>query len=160
MARRRLPEAEVLEGALRRARDGPELTDDPRFADFAARDVNRATLEPILEEAFLARTRDEWLAVLTAAGVPASPVNSVAEALDDPQAAAREAVVEIDHPRFGTVREVATPLRVGEERKPLRRAPFRGEHTEEVLIQLCGYGPERIAELRVQGVFGDVPVTT
>jgi crotonobetainyl-CoA:carnitine CoA-transferase CaiB-like acyl-CoA transferase len=52
------------------------------------------------------------------------------------------------------VREIATPLRVGEEEKPLRRAPLRGEHTEEVLLGLCGYTVERIAELADAGTFG------
>jgi crotonobetainyl-CoA:carnitine CoA-transferase CaiB-like acyl-CoA transferase len=54
------------------------------------------------------------------------------------------------------VRQVATPLRVGEEQKPARRAPFRGEHTEHVLIDLCGYTPERVRELAEAGALGDV----
>ena len=65
-----------------------------------------------------------------AAGVPSARVNDVAQALADPQVDARDGLVEIDHPRLGTVRQVATPLRVGEEEKPTRRAPFRGEDTE------------------------------
>ncbi len=132
----------------------PELAADPRFADFAARDRNRGTLLPILEEAFRERTTAEWLDALAAAGVPCGPVNDVEEALADPQAAARGALVEVEHPRFGTVRQVATPLRVSEEQKPLRRAPFRGEHTEQVLVELCGYPRARVAELEADGVFG------
>ncbi|HET9214050.1 MAG TPA: CoA transferase, partial [Gaiellaceae bacterium] len=80
----------------------------------------------------------------------------VAEALAEPQVAARGAVVETEHPRLGTVRLVATPLRVGEEEKPARRAPFRGEHTEQVLVDLCGYTPERVRELAAAGALGDV----
>jgi crotonobetainyl-CoA:carnitine CoA-transferase CaiB-like acyl-CoA transferase len=132
-----------------------ELAADPRFADFAARDRNREDLLPILEEAFRSRTAAEWLVVLRAADVPCGPVNDVVGAFADPQAAARGAVVEIDHPRFGTVRQIATPLRVCDEDKPLRRAPFRGEHTEELLVELCGYSRERVAELAADGAFGD-----
>jgi len=132
----------------------PALRDDPRFADFAARDANRDELLAVLDAAFAERASAEWLALLAEHGIPSSAVNEVAEALVDPQAVARGAVVEVGHPRFGTVREIATPLRVGEEEKPLRRAPFRGEHTEEVLLGLCGYTPERIAELAEAGTFG------
>jgi crotonobetainyl-CoA:carnitine CoA-transferase CaiB-like acyl-CoA transferase len=63
-------------------------------------------------------------------------------------------VVEFDHPQLGAVRQVASPLRVSGEPNPLERAPFRGEHTEEVLRDLCGYSSEVIAELRAQGTFG------
>jgi crotonobetainyl-CoA:carnitine CoA-transferase CaiB-like acyl-CoA transferase len=132
----------------------PELADDPRFVDFAARARNRDTLVPILNELFRTRPAGEWLARLGAAGVPCGPVNDVATALDDPQVAARDGLVAYDHPVLGKVRQVATPLRVGPEAKPTRRAPFRGEHTDEVLAELCGYAPARIAALRATGAFG------
>jgi crotonobetainyl-CoA:carnitine CoA-transferase CaiB-like acyl-CoA transferase len=135
----------------------PELATDERFEDFAGRDRNREELEPILETAFAERTTSEWLEVLALAGVPSSPVNDVAEALQDPQAVARRSVVEYDHPSLGTVRQVASPLRLGDE-PPLQRGPFRGEHTQEVLVEVCGYSTERVRELAEDGVFGDVPV--
>lgn len=134
----------------------PELAADPRYADFAARDRNRSELVPQLEEVFRTRTAVEWLDVLRAAGVPSSSVNDVAGALTDPQTVARGAVVEHEHPNLGTVRTIASPLRVGAEERPLARAPFRGEHTFEVLAELCGYGRERIVELHGDGVFGDI----
>ena len=112
----------------------PELLEDPRFSDFAARDANRDDLLLILGEAFAARTSAEWLEILGDAGIPSSAIHDVSDALVDPQVIARGGVVEHDHPRFGPVRSVATPLRVGDEEKPVRRAPFRGEHTEEVLV--------------------------
>jgi crotonobetainyl-CoA:carnitine CoA-transferase CaiB-like acyl-CoA transferase len=132
-----------------------ELADDPRFADFAARHANRDELVPLLNELFRTRGSVEWLSVLEAAGIPCGPVNDVAAALADPQTVARGGVVEYEHPNLGTVRQVATPLRVGDEPTPSRRAPFRGEHTEQVLRELCGYSDERIAELRAEGAFGD-----
>ena len=132
----------------------PELCDDPRFTDFASRDEHRDELLPILEEAFAARTSAEWLELLGSAGIPSSAINDVAGALADPQTEARGAVVEHEHPAFGRVRTVATPLRVGEGESPVRRAPFRGEHTDEVLAGLCGYDRARIEELRAAGTFG------
>jgi crotonobetainyl-CoA:carnitine CoA-transferase CaiB-like acyl-CoA transferase len=135
----------------------PELATDERFEDFAGRDRNRDELEPILETAFAERTTSEWLEVLGQAGVPSSPVNEVEGALQDPQAVARRSVVEYDHPSLGQVRQVASPLRLGDE-PPLQRGPFRGEHTQEILVEVCGYSPDRVRELAEDGVFGGVPV--
>jgi crotonobetainyl-CoA:carnitine CoA-transferase CaiB-like acyl-CoA transferase len=139
--------------ALCEAIGRPELAADERFSDFAARDRNRDELLEILDEVFAARTAADWVRALEEAGVPSAHVNDVASALEDPQAAARGIVVETDHPHFGTVRHLATPLRLGDE-PPLARAPFRGEHTEAVLAQVCGYTPEQLRELAAAGVFG------
>ena len=102
---------------------------------------------------------DEWVEALVAAGVPASRINSVEEALADPQTEARGAIVEHEHPTLGRVRSIRTPLRLADGETTLERAsargPFRGEHTEEVLVELCGYAPERVRELASDGVFGD-----
>jgi crotonobetainyl-CoA:carnitine CoA-transferase CaiB-like acyl-CoA transferase len=106
-------------------------------------------------ETHLARMR---LQALGAAGVPCAPVNDVVTALRDPQAEAREGVVEAAHERFGAVRTIATPLRVGDERRVPSRAPRRGEHTRECLTEICGYSAERVSELTRAGVFGDANV--
>jgi len=132
----------------------PDLATDERFTDFAARDRNRDELLAILEQEFAGRTSAVWLEALDAAGVPSSAVNDVAEALLDPQAEARGTVVEIEHPSLGTVRTIGTPLRVGDEPQPLRRAPFRGEDTAEVLMTVCGYSRDRIDALAGSGVLG------
>jgi crotonobetainyl-CoA:carnitine CoA-transferase CaiB-like acyl-CoA transferase len=141
---------ELLCQALGRA----ELADDPRFADFAARNRNRDELLPILREDFREHPTDHWLDVLSQAGVPHGPVYEVPEALEDRQAQARGDVVELEHPSLGTVRQVASPLRLSGEPNPLARGPFRGEHTDEVLREVCGYTEDHIAELRAQGAFG------
>jgi crotonobetainyl-CoA:carnitine CoA-transferase CaiB-like acyl-CoA transferase len=134
----------------------PELAADPRFADFAGRNEHRDELLPVLDDVFAARPAGEWLEVLGAAGIPCAPVHELEAALEEPQAKSRRAVVEHEHPTLGTVRTMATPLRVGPEDKPVRRGPFRGEHTEEVLVELCGYSPESVRKLAEAGVFGDV----
>jgi len=65
--------------------------------------------------------------------------------------------VQIEHPHLGTVRQVASPLRLSGEAGPLRRAPFRGEHTDEVLGELCGFSADEIASMRAEGTFGSAP---
>jgi crotonobetainyl-CoA:carnitine CoA-transferase CaiB-like acyl-CoA transferase len=141
---------EALCGAIER----PDLAQDERFADFAARDRNRDELLPLLDAAFAERPAAEWLEILAAAGVPCAPVNDVIAALEDAQVEARDAIAELEHPNLGSVRQVASPLRLG-DRLPFERAPFRGEHTEAVLAAVCGYSRERIAELAAAGVFGE-----
>jgi crotonobetainyl-CoA:carnitine CoA-transferase CaiB-like acyl-CoA transferase len=136
-----------------------ELATDPRFATMADRDENRDKLVPILDAMFARRTVAEWLDLLVPAGIPAAKVNTVPEALEDPQTLAREAVVEHGHPTLGTVRTMRTALRVSDGERDAARGPFRGEHTEEVLTELCGYPAERVAELEEAGVFGTAEVT-
>jgi crotonobetainyl-CoA:carnitine CoA-transferase CaiB-like acyl-CoA transferase len=139
---------------LTEAIERPELSDDPRFEDFAHRYEHRDELIAILEEVFLAGDTDHWLGVLAAAEVPSGPVNSLATGLADPQATARGMIVETDHPRFGTVRQVASPVRTGPPRITHRRGPRRDEDAGYVLADLLGYPQERIAELRKAGAFG------
>jgi crotonobetainyl-CoA:carnitine CoA-transferase CaiB-like acyl-CoA transferase len=83
-------------------------------------------------------------------------VHSVAEALADPQTAARGLVLETAHPRFGTVRQLRSPVRVGGEPPPDRRAPRRHEDAERLLAALLGYDHDRIATLAAGGAFGAV----
>jgi crotonobetainyl-CoA:carnitine CoA-transferase CaiB-like acyl-CoA transferase len=125
----------------------PELAGE--FPTFADRDRRRDELEPILEDVFRGRTSGEWLAVLAGASVPSAPVNGVVEAL------AEARLVEYEHPQLGTVRQVASPLRLSDAEPPVHPAPARGEHTEAVLVELCGYEPERVRALASSGVFGD-----
>jgi len=134
----------------------PELVADPLFATMAARDENRDVLLPILDEIFRQKTVAEWLDLLVPAGIPSSKVNSVLEALEDQQTVARGDVVEHEHPTLGRVRSIRTPLRLTDGERPAARGPFRGEHTKEVLVELCGYTPERVRELHAEGVFGDL----
>ena len=135
----------------------PELAADVRFRDMPSRFADREALLSILQEAFLQRPTDEWIERLTTAGVPCARVNDVAAALVDPQAEFRDAVVTVDHPTFGSVRQVASPLHVGDAALRPTRAPFRGEHTEAILRSLCRYSDQQLHALADAGVFGDDP---
>ncbi|HTY79833.1 MAG TPA: CoA transferase [Candidatus Bathyarchaeia archaeon] len=131
----------------------PELKQDARFTGFAERLAHKAELVEILKARFADKTTAEWLAALRG-HVPCAPVNSVAQALEDEQVRARQMIIEVEHPHFGRIKEVAGPIRTeGEIRQPAP-APSLGEHTEAILSGILGYGSQTIARLRAEGVIG------
>jgi crotonobetainyl-CoA:carnitine CoA-transferase CaiB-like acyl-CoA transferase len=133
---------------------GDRALEDPRFSSFESRHGHRQELTEALERALARRSTSDWVATLSAAGVPCAPVNSVPEALADPGIADRDLLVELDHPRFGAVRQLATPARTWWQRSPARVAPGLGEHRDEVLRELLGLDAEQIAALEDAGAFG------
>jgi formyl-CoA transferase/CoA:oxalate CoA-transferase len=122
----------------------PELASDPRFADAASRLAHRDELLPLLERRFAERTTDEWVNELSARQVPVAPVQSVAEALAMRQVQAREMVVQLEHPVYGTYRAVGNPIKIsGSGPQPLAPAPTTGQDTGEVLGGL-GLSPDLV----------------
>lgn len=134
--------------------DRPEWAEDPRFETFADRDRNRDVLIPLLEEIFVQRTVAEWVEPLRAAAVPTAPINDVEAALTEPHTIARDLVVETEHPRYGTVRQVASPVRVGKELPTYRRAPLRNEDADRILGEMLGYDSAAVSDLQDRGAFG------
>jgi crotonobetainyl-CoA:carnitine CoA-transferase CaiB-like acyl-CoA transferase len=131
----------------------PELADDARFRTFADRFANREALLPLLRARFATRTTAEWLERLRGR-VPCAPVNDVRQALDDEQVRARDMIVEVAHPEFGSLKEVRSPVRTEGEIRDPQRAPRLGEHTDLILRDELGYGDSTIARLRADGVIG------
>ena len=129
----------------------PELIDDPRFRSFADRLENRDVLVPMLKDLSRKKTTDEWLDMLKGQ-VPCAPVNTVEEAFRDPQTAEDEMVLDISHPEFGVVSQVAGPIKISDAKVEHRRGPMLGEHTDEVLGSYLKMSPEKVQELRQEGV--------
>ena len=132
----------------------PELADDPRFINFVARSENREALIPLLVEVFRTRPLEHWLPRLAAAGIPSGRVNTLEQALVEPQTEARRMLIETEHPHWGGIRSPATPVRVGKPRTRHRRAPRRNEDADQLLVGLLGYDETRRHELRAAGAFG------
>ena len=134
----------------------PELADDPRFSDFAARYEHKEELLAILKQVFPTRTVAQWLEPLQEAGVPSGPIQDVPAALRDPHTLARGVIAETEHPRHGTVRQPVTPVRVGDHptAAPMSCGPALGADAPYVLKELLGYDDDRIDGLRSSGAFG------
>jgi crotonobetainyl-CoA:carnitine CoA-transferase CaiB-like acyl-CoA transferase len=125
---------------------------DPRFAANLQRVRHRAELEAILEETIARHDREPLLKLLEEADVPATPVNTVDQVMNDPQTVERGIVQRVPHPRLGEIPVVGTPLKFSRMTPGVRRAaPLRGEHSDEILAE-CGYSPERIRALRERRV--------
>jgi crotonobetainyl-CoA:carnitine CoA-transferase CaiB-like acyl-CoA transferase len=139
--------------ALVDALELPELGRDPRFATFPDRAAHKDEVVARLTARFRERTTAEWLSRLRGR-VPCAPVNSVAQALADEHVRAREMIVEVEHERFGTLREVASPVKTpGAIARP-SPAPRLGQHTDEILREILRYDAARIASLRATGALG------
>ncbi|HSF06115.1 MAG TPA: CoA transferase [Methylomirabilota bacterium] len=135
-----------------RAAGHPEWEHDPRFATNRERVANREALAPLIATAFAGRTTAEWLACLTAEGVPTAPIQSMDRVLADPQLRLRQMVVEMRHPRHGAIPTLGTPIKVdGRMGLEVAPPPALGEHTDAVLSELLKYPGARIADLRRMG---------
>lgn len=129
----------------------PELADDERFQPLLYTPHIKMELFEILREVFPSRTTAEWSERLTAAGARFAPVQSYEEASRDPHVRANGYVVEIEHPEWGTVLSIGSPIRLSDTAvTPGERAPELGENTEEILLEL-GYEWDAIEALRAQG---------
>ncbi len=135
----------------------PQWLTDDRFATPLARIAHVDELEAEIEKVTADRTTAEWVAVLDAAGIAASPVLRYDEAMAAPQVAAREMIVEMDHPLMGPVRTLGQPAkyslsRTGAYDKP---APWLGQHTRSVLVDALGLAEAEVDELFKDGVAVD-----
>ena len=129
----------------------PELAEDPRFKENAGRMAHLKELEAELAERFAKNTAAYWLAALDKEGVPCGPVYDMLQALADPQTAAREMVVEVDHPTVGPVKTIGLPVKFSETPGKVRKgAPLYGEDTRAILAQ-CGFSADEIAALEKEG---------
>ncbi|MBW3632469.1 MAG: CoA transferase [Chloroflexi bacterium] len=132
--------------------DRPDLRTQPGYATSAERVVNRDAVIAVVAEIIRGRTTSEWMRVLEEAGIPAGPINTVAQALTDPHVLDREMVVTLDHPTAGSVSMTGNPAKFSATPAEMRSAPpLLGQHTDEILLSL-DYTESDIAELRAQGV--------
>ena len=130
-----------------------EVAADPRFDTNARRVANYDALHAVLVPVLRSRTIDDWMKTLADAGIPCGRVRTVAEALEDPQVAARGLLLDLDHPRTGRGRYVGSPLAIsGADRGSRRPPPLLGQHTAEVLGEWLGLTPAEVGELRRGGV--------
>ncbi len=130
----------------------PELKADPRFVANSDRLANRVALTQIMDEAFLTRTADEWLADLERVEIPCGPINTVPEVFESPQARVRNLALQVEHSSAGPIRVPGFAYKLSQTPAEVRLPPpLLGEHTDKVLTELLGYSPEQVSVLRERG---------
>ncbi len=129
----------------------PELAEDPRFVDNAERMQHLPALIKILTTSFKQRSTTDWLTRLESVGVPAGPVLSIGEMLQDPQVLARDMVVDVEHSNLGRTKALGSPVKFSRTPTKINRgAPLLGEHTREILGEY-GYSNSDIEALADAG---------
>lgn len=124
----------------------PQLKSDNRFTSNADRMMHRECLRDIIEAELLKKTRSEWTALLVDARIPAGPINTIADALEDEQVIHQRLVETVEHATLGDLRQISNPLRMSDsEAGWIRMAPpVLGQHTCEVLYEF-GFSPDQVS---------------
>ena len=130
----------------------PDLRSDARFATPAARARNGAALTGEIERWTTQRQKREVMKAFASRGIVCGAVLDTAEVLADPHLRERETIFDLNHPTRGRFSVIGCPVRLSDSPVTARRAPLKGEHTEDVLRTLAGYTPEEIHQLRAHKV--------
>jgi crotonobetainyl-CoA:carnitine CoA-transferase CaiB-like acyl-CoA transferase len=131
--------------------DAPDWIGDPRFASDKARGDNGAIISARIQEWCATRSSADAIAAFEAARVPAGPIYTMRQALDDPHFGKSDIFASVDFPGIGRAPIAATPVKLhGTPGEVRRRAPTLGEHSDEILREL-GYSTEEIGVLRQSG---------
>jgi len=135
----------------------PDLATDPKFATIAERRNNQAAMWEIIGEFALKHTKREFMAILNPLDVPCGPIMSTEDLANDEHVRGRDMYVELDHPQRGKWYNVGMPIKLSASPAVIKRSPLLGEHTDEVLKEVLGYGDEQIGKLKSAGAFNMPP---
>ncbi len=130
-----------------------ECTNDPRFDTLEKRRDSRDTVNEMVSECTRGKTVQEMVDLFTEHQVPHAPILGITEALAQPQAVARDMVVEAEHQKLGRIPIVNRSIRFADDKQATPAAPpVLGQHTEEILREVLDLTPEQIERLRASNV--------
>ncbi len=128
------------------------VMNDPKFATNAKRVENREEIVKIISDLIVTKDGEEWLKIITDAGVPCGPIYTVDKVFADPQVLHREMVKELDHPKAGKVKVTGIPIKLSDTPGEVETAPpVLGQHTQEILAEL-GYSDKDLEKLKQEKV--------
>jgi CoA:oxalate CoA-transferase len=130
-----------------------DLLQSPDFKTNTERMKNRPKLHETLSKVLEARTIEEWIKILDKAGIPCGPLNTVDKALQEPQVLFRNMIVDVEHPKAGSIKMTGTPIKLSSARDDIFEPPaLLGQHTDEVLQGYLDMGTEQLEAMRKEGV--------
>ncbi|MCW5604989.1 MAG: formyl-CoA transferase [Burkholderiales bacterium] len=135
----------------------PDLANDPRFAKIADRRKNQNEMWALITKFAANYTKREFMAILNPLDVPCGPIMSTEDLANDEHIRGRDMYVELDHPQRGKWWNVGMPIKLSDSPARIERSPLLGEHTEEILKEVLGYGDEQIGRLKSAGAFSAPP---
>lgn len=128
------------------------VMNDPKFATNAKRVENREEIVKIISDLIVTKTGEEWLKILTDAGIPCGPIYTVDKIFADPQVVHREMMQELHHPKAGPIKVTGIPIKLSDTPGKVETAPpVLGQHTQEVLKEL-GYSDGDVEKLKQENV--------
>ncbi len=132
--------------------DNDALRTNPKFATVESRWEHREELTKAVSEWTMQHTKYDVMEQLGAVGVPCGACQDTAEVLADPHLRAREMIQDVNYPTRGVYQTVGCPIKLSASPARTDRPPLLGEHTDQLLTDLCGTTPEELEALRQQGV--------
>ncbi len=133
----------------------PEWKEDPEYATPNAR-LNKLThIFDTIEAWTKTKTKFEVMDICNPLDIPVGPILSMKELAEEQSLRDTGTVVEVDHPTRGKYLTVGNPVKLSDSPADVKRSPLLGEHTEEILEQVLGYGTDEIEEIRKSGAIGD-----
>ena len=134
-----------------------ELIDHPDYATPAVRLSRLEDSFGIVEAWTQTKTKREVMDAFNSLNVPCGPIMSTKDLVGDEHVKLREMMVELDHPERGRWYNVGCPIKLSDSPVEVDRSPLLGEHTDEVLSEVLGYGADEVAQLRRAGAFTREP---
>ncbi len=148
------PSNDTLLTRLFNALDLPWVMSDPKFDTNDKRVARRGEINGIVSDRIATGTRDHWIELLNGAGVPCGRVMDLAEVTADPQIAAQEMVLDVEHPGHGSVQMTGFPIKMsGTPCRIVRPAPELGADTDDVLSGI-GISADTLRAYRERGIIG------
>ena len=135
----------------------PELASDPRFATIADRRKNQSQMWDLITRFAANHTKREFMMILNPLNVPCGPIMSTQDLAQDEHVRGREMYVELDHPQRGKWWNVGMPIKLSASPAIIKCSPTLGEHNDEILQQVLGYGPAEMAQVKEAGALSLPP---
>jgi formyl-CoA transferase len=129
----------------------PEWITDPDYAKPDARLPRLKEIFGAIEQWTMTKTKFEAMEILNKYDIPCGPILSMKEIAEEPSLRATGTVVEVDHPKRGKYLTVGNPIKMSDSPTEVTRSPLLGEHTEEILRDVLGFGEAQIQEIKASG---------